>query len=108
MPSKKKQASPSVVIAPESKLNDGLFHVTIARGPISRYRLLRMVMLVENGTHSTIPGCEIIKCTAFRLEPEQTLSSKIITKNNIDGEAVEDGIVQASVISNVVHMFHKG
>jgi hypothetical protein len=75
-----------------------------------------MVMLVENGTHSTVPGCEIIQCSAFRLESESMISSTTskssslhrTTKNNIDGEAVEDGIVQASIVSNVVQMFHKG
>ena len=98
------QAGQNVCNAPDAKLNDGLFHVIVARGEVSRYRMLQMVLAVESGSHVNVPGCEMIKCSAFRLE--QDSSDRYHSRNNIDGEGVANGIVQARVIPSAIRMFY--
>jgi sphingosine kinase len=75
----------------------------LLRGNVSRIRMLLMLLAVETGNHVGMPGCEFIECSAYRLEPNPT--NRQITRNNIDGEPIEDGMIQACVIPAAVRVF---
>ena len=87
-------ASYNVFTCPMSKMNDGLFHVLIVRLSCSRFRLLQMLLKLESGGHIECDGLEIVRCLAYRLEP---LSNN--TYNDLDGEMIEDGPIQASIFN---------
>jgi len=78
--------------APQCKLNDGVFHIMVVRGNVSRLRLALILLSMEHGGHVGMNGVEFIECSAYRLEP--------ITKgsfNDLDGEVIEDGSIQAAI-----------
>ena len=59
-----------------------------------------MLIDMERGDHIKYSNAEFIDCVAFRLEP--------ITKgsyNDVDGEVVEKGIIQANVITRKLSVF---
>ena len=87
-------ASYNVFTCPMSKMNDGVFYVLIVRSSVSRLRLLQMLLQLETGGHVKCEGLEIVSCVAYRLEP---LSDN--THNDLDGELIEDGPIQASVFN---------
>ena len=75
-------------VAPNAKLQSGLFHILVVRGAnISRFRLALILLGLEHGTHVNMPCVEFIDCAAFRLVP--TTTSNVGTsrqgKNVIDG-----------------------
>ena len=76
----------------------------IIRSSVSLVRLSLILLLIEHGAHVEISGCEFIECTAFRLEPDPT-NRTYDTRNNLDGEIIADGIVQASIQPASVHVF---
>ena len=47
-----------------------------------------------------MPGVEIIECTAYRLEPITSGSF-----NDLDGEVIEAGIVQGSVLPGAIQVY---
>lgn len=78
----------------------------LVRGNISRIRLALILLGLETGSHVGMPGCEMIECTAFRLEPDYGSNQRMKkSKNNIDGEPVEDGPIQAHVIPKAYRVF---
>jgi sphingosine kinase len=78
--------------SPNSKLDDGVFQVFIIRSGVSKFRLFQIIIGLQAGTHVNIPGAEFIECVAYRLEPLSPGSY-----NDIDGEVVEGGPIQAKV-----------
>ena len=92
-------ASYNVFSCPISKMNDGLFHVLIVRQSCSRLRLLQMLLKLDAGGHIECDGLEVVSCVAYRLEP---LSDN--SYNDLDGELIENGPIQASVC-NAAHFF---
>ena len=87
-------ASTTTFQSPHSKLQDGLFTILIIRKPCSKLELLKILLGLENGTHLSQPKAEFFQCKAFRLEPISRGSF-----NDIDGEVVEPGRLQAYVKS---------
>lgn len=85
-------ASTTTFQSPHSKLQDGLFTILIIRKPCSKLELLKILLGLENGTHLSQPKAEFFQCKAFRLEPISKGSF-----NDIDGEVVEPGRLQAFV-----------
>lgn len=92
-------ASYNIFTCPMSKMNDGVFYVLIVRSSVSRLRLLQMLLKLETGGHVDCKGLEIVSCLAYRLEP---LSDN--TYNDLDGEMIEGGTIQASLF-NIAHFF---
>jgi sphingosine kinase len=87
--------------SPRSHLQDHIFQVLTVRGDsVSRYRMVRILLGLETGSHVTMPGVEFVECTAYRLE-HLTQGSF----NDIDGEQVEDGPVQAHVLPAAFQVF---
>jgi diacylglycerol kinase family enzyme len=91
-----------VFSSPLSKLNDGLFHILLIRKSCSRYNLLKVLLRLENGTHIHTKGVEIIPCVAFRLEP---LEGKWRSFNDVDGEVVEQGPIQAVINPSAINVY---
>lgn len=85
--------------SPESRLNDGVFQIMVIRGNVSRYRLVRIMLAVDDGSHVNMPGNEMITCRAYRLEPLVEGSF-----NDLDGEVVEPGPIQAQVLPGIVQI----
>lgn len=84
--------------SPHSRLQDGVIRIFIVRKPISRYRATRMLLAMDTGKHIEVEGAEYISCTAYRLEPQGSY-------NDLDGEVIESGPVQARVIPGVLNVF---
>jgi sphingosine kinase len=91
-----------VFSSPLSKLNDGLFHILLIRKSCSRYNLLKVLLRLEHGTHIHTKGVEIIPCVAFRLEP---LEGKWRSFNDVDGEVVEQGPIQAVINPSAINVY---
>lgn len=89
--------------SPPSKLNDGIFQIMLIRGKnLSRLRITMIMLGLETGSHVGMNGCEFIECSAFRLVPYE---GQRISKNDIDGEPVEDGPIQAYVMPSALQVF---
>ena len=92
-------ASFNMFTCPMSKMNDGVFYILIVRSSVSRLRLLQILLKLDSGKHIECDGLEVVCCSAYRLEP---LTDN--TYNDLDGELIEDGPIQAS-ISNTARFF---
>lgn len=57
-----------------------------------------MLLAMDTGKHIEMEGAEYIACTAYRLEPQGSY-------NDLDGEVIESGPVQAHVIPGVLNVF---
>jgi len=87
--------------SPPSNLQDGSFQVLVVKGSgISRYRMARILLGLETGSHVGMPGAEFVECVAYRLEHLTSGSF-----NDIDGEHVEDGPIQAHVLPGAFQVF---
>mmetsp|Transcript_10205 Transcript_10205/g.29957 ORF Transcript_10205/g.29957 Transcript_10205/m.29957 type:complete len:580 (-) Transcript_10205:106-1845(-) len=86
--------------APPCKLNDGVFHIMIVRGNVSRVRLAMILLSMEHGGHYGMNGVEFVKCSAYRLEPLTQGSF-----NNLDGEVIEPGPVQAAALPSSIRAY---
>eukprot|EP00339_Tiarina_fusa_P001142 CAMPEP_0117008042 /NCGR_PEP_ID=MMETSP0472-20121206/7704_1 /TAXON_ID=693140 ORGANISM="Tiarina fusus, Strain LIS" /NCGR_SAMPLE_ID=MMETSP0472 /ASSEMBLY_ACC=CAM_ASM_000603 /LENGTH=562 /DNA_ID=CAMNT_0004709979 /DNA_START=17 /DNA_END=1705 /DNA_ORIENTATION=- len=83
-----------------SKPTDGVFTILIVRKNVSRLRLALILLALETGGHGEMHGVEFIQCTAYRMEP--------LTKgsfNDIDGEVVESGPIQARLLAGAAQVF---
>eukprot|EP00535_Pseudo-nitzschia_heimii_P008661 CAMPEP_0197179878 /NCGR_PEP_ID=MMETSP1423-20130617/4686_1 /TAXON_ID=476441 /ORGANISM="Pseudo-nitzschia heimii, Strain UNC1101" /LENGTH=548 /DNA_ID=CAMNT_0042629863 /DNA_START=1 /DNA_END=1644 /DNA_ORIENTATION=- len=72
--------------APSCKIDDGIFHIMIVRGDVSRIQLALILLSMESGGHKYMTGVEFIECSAYRLEPITQGSF-----NDLDGEVIEAG-----------------
>lgn len=79
--------------APPCRLDDGVFHIMVVRGNISRVRLALILLSMEHGGHVGMKGVELIECCAYRLEPITEGSF-----NDLDGEVIESGSIQATIL----------
>ena len=62
---------------------------------------MAMILLgLDSGGHVGMPGVEFIRCSAYRLEPITPGSF-----NDLDGEVIEAGPVQAHVMPGAVKVF---
>lgn len=88
--------------SPHSKLNDGIFQIMVVRKPCSRYESVAILLALEDGTHVNHPKVEFIACKAYRLEPITPGSF-----NDLDGEVIESGPIQAHVQPGAIQMFNQ-
>lgn len=63
-----------------------------SRKPISRLEQIKILLAIDTGRHIDNDKCEMYECVAFRLEPLVEGSH-----NDLDGEKIEDGPIQAHV-----------
>jgi len=88
--------------SPGSKLDDGIFRILIIREPCPRLELAKIMIGLENASHVSSKNAEVIKCVAFRLQPLSPGSC-----NDLDGEVIEAGPVQAHVMPSAMNIFHR-
>lgn len=86
--------------SPESQMNDGVFRVMVVRSPISRLQMLKLALGIESAGHIHHDRCEMYECMAFRLVPGEEGSH-----NDLDGEKIEDGPIQACVLPGAANFF---
>lgn len=86
-------AGKSTFVSPKSSFGSGIFQLLIVRRPISRWRMARILLGLENGSHEHLPGVEWIQCKQYRL----VAADENVSYNNVDGEEVVRGSVQAIV-----------
>ncbi|GKY91331.1 hypothetical protein MPSEU_000105300 [Mayamaea pseudoterrestris] len=86
--------------SPNSRLDDGVFQIFFIRSGVSKFRLIQTMLGLQAGTHVNVPGVEFIECVAYRLEPISPGSY-----NDIDGEVVEAGPIQAKVNASALNVF---
>ena len=81
--------------------SDYILSIVVAfSGNVSRLRLALILITMDSGGHVSMPGVEIIECTAYRLEPITSGSF-----NDLDGEVIEAGIVQGSVLPGAIQVY---
>eukprot|EP00615_Pteridomonas_danica_P007275 CAMPEP_0114332756 /NCGR_PEP_ID=MMETSP0101-20121206/3300_1 /TAXON_ID=38822 ORGANISM="Pteridomonas danica, Strain PT" /NCGR_SAMPLE_ID=MMETSP0101 /ASSEMBLY_ACC=CAM_ASM_000211 /LENGTH=210 /DNA_ID=CAMNT_0001463547 /DNA_START=644 /DNA_END=1276 /DNA_ORIENTATION=- len=86
-------ASHDMYTNPGAGLVNGSFTVFILRSNgLSRLNLLQMFIQMETGDHLNNEGLEIIRATAYRLEPLTELG-----QYSLDGEVIPYGPVQANI-----------
>lgn len=69
-------------------------------GSVSRLRLALILIAMAHSGHVDMPGVEFVKCSAYRLEPITPGSF-----NDLDGEVIESGPVQAAVVPSAIQVF---
>ena len=94
--------SSDLLAAPESKLDDGLIYLTFIRAPMSRGRLVQLMLSMENGSYLQHEGQELVKVKAFRLEPLESKGTL-----SVDGEVVDYGPIQAQVLPSMARVLAK-
>uniref|UniRef100_A0A7S1FT61 DAGKc domain-containing protein n=1 Tax=Corethron hystrix TaxID=216773 RepID=A0A7S1FT61_9STRA len=100
-PSQVSHPGAPLLSSPHSRIDDGVFQVLIMRQPVSRLDLVNVFLSLENGGHVNHPKVEFIKCVAFRLDPADPKMSI----NDLDGEVVQAGKIQARVIPGKMNIF---
>jgi sphingosine kinase len=93
-------ASESHYHSPPSHIHDGVFQILLVRGRVSRISMANILLSLEYGTHINHPKAEFIECAAYRLEPLKSGSF-----NDLDGELIEGGPVQAHVLPSAIQVF---
>lgn len=89
--------------SPHSKLNDGIFQIMVVRKPCTRFEMVSILLALETGSHVNHKRVEFIPCKAYRLEPMTDGSF-----NDLDGEVIQSGPIQARVQPSAIQMFHSG
>jgi len=87
-------------VAPSSRLNDGVIYLTLVRAPVSRVRLYKLFCAMQAGTASDDPNVEVIRVSAFRLEPLGQRQGVLM----VDGEMVDCGPIQAQVLPSMARV----
>jgi sphingosine kinase len=75
-------------------------HSSYRSGHVTRFRLALIALTMAEGGQVNMPCVEFIQCKAYRLEPI-TLGSF----NDLDGEVVEPGPIQAAVLPRAIKAF---
>ncbi|CAK9818794.1 Sphingosine kinase 2 [Anthophora plagiata] len=83
--------------APRAKLADGIIWLVIVKAGITRANLLQFLLGLNNGTHLTRSGIDMIPVKAFRIEPEEGANGYI----TVDGERVDYGPLQAEIFPSL-------
>ncbi|XP_073708756.1 sphingosine kinase 1-like [Garra rufa] len=90
-----------MLVAPSSRLDDGIIHLIYVKAGISRRSLLRLFLAMEKGGHlnTNCPYVVYVKVMALCLEPYSPKG--IIT---VDGELVDYGPVQAQINGSLARL----
>jgi len=89
-----------LIVAPTSRPDDGIIHLSMVRAPVSRVRLLKLFDAMEDGTASDDPAVETVRVSAFRLEPLGQRQGAL----TVDGELVDYGPIQARVLPSLARV----
>ncbi|XP_015379355.1 PREDICTED: sphingosine kinase 2-like [Diuraphis noxia] len=92
--------SEDVIIAPKSKLNDGVIWLLVIKNGISRTTFLQFLLGLSSGNHLAVPNVEMIPVRAFRLEPLSEGSHLVV-----DGELLKHSPVQAEIMPGITNVY---
>lgn len=88
------------IMAPESKYDDGYIWLCYIKNNVSRLQMAQFLLSLKDGSHRKLPFVNIIPVYAVRIEP---LGGRM----TVDGELVELGPIQVSILSSVARIMHK-
>jgi len=90
-------ASEDGASCPSARCDDGFIHVVYATSEVSRYRLTRYMLALEegNGFDHMGGGLGVLKCRAFELSPEK-YSNRREGYVNVDGELFPFGPIRVT------------
>jgi sphingosine kinase len=89
--------------SPPSHMQDGVFQIMLLRAGnrnVGRLSIATVLLSLASGSHATHPAVEFVECVAYRLEPLVEGSY-----NDLDGEVIESGPVQAQVMPHALQVF---
>ncbi|XP_027841893.1 sphingosine kinase 2-like isoform X1 [Aphis gossypii] len=92
--------SEDVILAPKSKLNDGVIWLLVIKNGISRTTFLQFLLGLSSGNHLAVPNVEMIPVRAFRLEPLSQGSHLVV-----DGELLKHSPVQAEIMPGITNVY---
>ena len=90
---------PDNLASPDSRLNDGCINFLLIKGGVSKKDLISMFLKFSTGEHINSPHCNLVKCLAFRLEP-QTEKGNIM----VDGERIKYGPIQGQILPGLARI----
>ena len=89
-------------MAPKAKLDDGLIDLIVVRANITRYRLLKTLPMLFDGTHIDQPEVSYYQTSQFSLHPKKNVTL------NIDGETMGSTPIDVKMIPKTIEIFsHK-
>ena len=89
-------------MAPKAKLDDGLIDLIVVRSNITRYRLLKPLPMLFDGTHINEPEVSYYQTSQFSLHPKKNVTL------NIDGEIMGSTPIDVKMIPRAIEIFsHK-
>ena len=91
---------PVNLLAPKSRVDDGVMWLVIVRSSIQRKDMIDWMMNMKNGGHVNKPGVEMIPIRAFRIEPIRPSGYL-----SIDGESFKFGPVQGQLLAKRARLF---
>jgi len=89
-----------MLVAPSSRLNDGIIYLTLVRAPVSRLHLVKLYSAMQAGTADNDPRAEVVRVQAFRLEPLDSRHGVMM----VDGEMVDYGPIQAQMMPSMARV----
>jgi len=91
---------PVNLLAPQSRVDDGVIWLVIVRSSIQRKDMIDWLMNMKTGGHVNKPGVEMIPIRAFRIEPFRPPGYL-----SIDGESFKFGPVQGQLLAKRARLF---
>ena len=91
---------PVNLLAPKSRVDDGVIWLVIVRSSIQRKDMVDWLMNMKHGGHVNKPGVEMIPVRAFRIEPIRPPGYL-----SIDGESFNFGPVQGQLLAKRARLF---
>ena len=86
-------------MAPKAKIDDGLIDLIVIRSNVSRYRLLKTLPKLFDGTHINEPEVDYIQTSEFSLIPQK---DEIL---NIDGEIIGTTPIKVKMLPKILKVF---
>lgn len=87
------------IFAPDAKFDDGVIWLSFLRGDVSKKDVLRFLVALEEGQHTTLDFANVVKVRAFRLEPVNHSGNL-----TIDGELIDCEPIQAEVMPKLARI----
>jgi len=87
----------TMCVNPAAHLGDGVFTVFVMQ-PMSRWRLLQLLLEMDTGGHITHPYVKMYVCSQYLFAPEVDMSNGVYS---LDGEAVDAGPLEGVMLKGM-------
>jgi len=87
----------TMCVNPAAHLGDGVFTVFVMQ-PMSRLRLLQLLLEMDTGGHVTHPHVKSYVCSQYLFAPDMDASGGVYS---LDGEAVEPGPLEGVMLKGM-------